>query len=270
MYSCFPSSSLALLPLQPFAIVRTVLVQGGWWYCAITYITQSVPHTGVTQCTPYQYCTHPKFHVSTVHTYVYIHICFNWAICHHQIYFKFPWQLSTSCTLSHWKHLSRWNECPTKMFLLRINKLVFYCILFFYSLRPASVVVSSGRPSLRRDCWASVTSRWSSWMEEQRCVILQCSHWIMHSVCTYSTISQCVLVEVGDVGTNLCWVAEAKPMSRYIVCMCTSVVDFLCHNVTTYSHMYSILLCSLSLHTITHHTVTHPYVPSHINLKPPS
>ena len=72
--SCFPSSSLALLPLQPFAIVRTVLVQGGWWYCAITYITQSVPNTGVTQCTPYQYCTHRKFHVSTVHTYVYIHM----------------------------------------------------------------------------------------------------------------------------------------------------------------------------------------------------
>ena len=132
-----------------------------------------------------------------LYIHMYIYICFNWAICHHQIYFKFPWQLSTSCTSSHWKHLSGWNECPTKMFLLRITKLGFYCILFFCSLRPALVVASSGRPSLRRDCWASVTSRWSSWMEEQRCVILQCSHWIMHSVCPYSTISQCVLVEGG-------------------------------------------------------------------------
>lgn len=189
MYSCFPSSSLALLPLQPFAIVRTVLVQGGWWYCAITYITQSVPNTGVTQCTPYQYCTHPKFHVYTVRMYIYTYVSIG-QICHHQIYFKFPWQPSTSCTSSHWKHLSGRNECPTEMFLLRINKQGFYFILLFYSLRPASVVASSGRPSLRRDCWASVTSRWSSWMEEQRCVKLQCSHWIMHSVCPYSTISR--------------------------------------------------------------------------------
>ena len=128
MSSCFPSSSLALLPLQPFAIVRTVLVQGGWWYCAIT------SHN---QCLILEW--HNVLPTNTVlilnsmcllYIHMYIYICFNWAICHHQIYFKFPWQLSTSCTLSHWKHLSGRNECPTKMFLLRINKQGFQVIVF--------------------------------------------------------------------------------------------------------------------------------------------
>ena len=58
-----------------------------WMVVLCNYITQSVPNTGVIQRAPYQYCTHPKFHVSTVCTYVciyiyiyiYIYICFNWA-----------------------------------------------------------------------------------------------------------------------------------------------------------------------------------------------
>lgn len=64
-------------------------------------------------------------------------------------------QLSTSRTSSQtsWKRLFGWHEFSTEMFSLRSTKQGFYCSLLFCSLlRPASVVASSGRPSLRRDC----------------------------------------------------------------------------------------------------------------------
>ena len=84
---------------------------GTKWMALCRYNIQSVSHTGLTQCAHYQYCTHPKFHVSTVHVCTYTYV----SIGQSAIIKSTSSSLDNSVQAAH-HHIE--NTCPTGMDVL--------------------------------------------------------------------------------------------------------------------------------------------------------